>query len=78
MLPSNCYAATHVSQELNEKDRVQFYQHFTPAFFLQKRIEQLFSSYKPKTQLCNFWHQNFIRKTREKNVDEIDSCGNNV
>jgi len=37
-------------------------------FFVRKWIDQLFSSYKPKTQLCNFWRQNFVQ-----NVDEVDS-----
>jgi len=33
------------------------------AFFVRKWIVQLFSIYKPKTQLCNFWRQKFVRKT---------------
>ncbi len=30
-------------------------------------------NFKPKTQLCIFWRQNFVQKTRMQNVDEIDS-----
>jgi hypothetical protein len=30
-------------------------------------------NFKPKTQLCNFWRQNFVQKMQAENVDEIDS-----
>ncbi len=47
----------------------QFHRHFTKAFFVQKRIEKLFSSYKPKTQLCNInkiLHEKRSQKTLMK------------
>lgn len=39
----------------------QFHQHFTRAFFVRKRITQL---YLVTFQLCNFWRQYFIQKIR--------------
>jgi len=38
----------------------QFHQHFMRAFFVRKQIEQLLSNY---VWLCDFLHQNFVRKT---------------
>jgi hypothetical protein len=29
-------------------------------------------NFKPKTELCNFWCQNFVQKMRAKNIDVID------
>jgi len=53
--------------------RCQFHQHFTCAVFYSKArfLRQKFVQ-KRFAQLCNFWRQNFVRKTRPKNVDEID------
>jgi len=41
----------------------QFHQHFTHAFFAQKRIEQLSIA---KFQLSYFWRQNFSAKCAHK------------
>jgi hypothetical protein len=49
--------------------RGQFHQHFMCAFFVQKQIQQLSLV---RFQLCNFWCQNFVQKTRIHNIDEID------
>jgi len=44
---------------------VRFYQHFTPEFFLQKQILQLFSNYSLDLWLIG-------RRITAKNVDEIN------
>jgi len=35
-------------------------------------------NFKPKTQLCNYWRQNFVQKMRALNVDEIDTWSKKV
>ncbi len=54
---------------LQKKIRSQFHQHFMRAFFVRKQIEQLFSSY---IWLCNFWHQNFVRKITHKTLIKLN------
>ncbi len=56
--------------KLQTEYNCQFHQHFMQAFFVWKQIAQ-FSLVM--FQLCTFWRQNFVRKKREYNVDEIDA-----
>jgi len=55
----------------------QFHQRFTRAFFV-RNCSWIFGAKisKPKSQLRSFWHQNFVWKTREKNVGEINNFEN--
>jgi len=46
---------------------------FYMRLFHTKVFSTAFSGNKPKTQLCNFWRQNFVQKFCAKNVDEIDT-----
>jgi len=39
--------------------RCQFHQHFTCTFFADILAPK---NFKPKTQLCDFWRQNFVQK----------------
>jgi len=43
--------------------RCQFHQHFMRVFFADILSPK---NFKPKTQLCNFWRQNFVGKTLMK------------
>jgi len=49
----------------------QFHQNFTRIYFIQKRIEQLFSS---SIWLCNFWHQNIDKKVACKMLMKLTPC----
>jgi len=46
----------------------QFHQRFTSAYLVQNFGGK---NFKPKTQLCNFWHQNFIQKRARKTLMKL-------
>ncbi len=47
----------HSVPRIMELISCQFHQHFTLAFFANILVAK---NFKPKTQLCNFWRQNFV------------------
>ncbi len=52
-------AKLHTNEQADLAISRQFQQHFTHAFFVQKKIEQLFSS---NVWLCNFWRKDIRAK----------------
>jgi len=61
-----------IPQIMDAVERGQFHQHFTCAFCANIFAPKKF---KPKTQLSNFWHQNFVQKTRTKTLMKFTAGG---